>query len=69
MAIFYIFHGVFDDYNEEMLAILNFYKEVEKQTMILFLFISSSFFGFLLLFFFVFFVFSVLVLSCAICIG
>ena len=38
MAIFYIFHGVFDDYNEEMLAILNFYKEVEKQTMILFLF-------------------------------
>ena len=39
MAIFYIFHGVFDDYNEEMLAILNFYKEVEKQTMILFLFI------------------------------
>ena len=57
MAIFYIFHGVFDDYNEEMLAILNFYKEVEKQTMILFLFISL-FFGFLLLFFFVFFVFS-----------
>ena len=37
MAIFYIFHGVFDDYNEEMLAILNFYKVVEKQTMILFL--------------------------------
>ena len=57
MAIFYIFHGVFDDYNEEMLAILNFYKEVEKQTMILFLFISSSFFVFLK-FFFVFFVFS-----------
>ena len=57
MAIFYIFHGVFDDYNEEMLAILNFYKEVEKQTMILFLSISF----FLLRFyknFFVFFVFS-----------
>ena len=33
MAIFYIFHGVFDDYNVEKLAILNFYKEVEKQTM------------------------------------
>ena len=56
MAIFYIFHGVFDDYNEEMLAILNFYKEVEKQTMILFLFIS--FFGVFFLIFFVFFVFS-----------
>ena len=50
MAIFYIFHGVFDDYNEEMLAILNFYKEVEKQTMILFLFIYF-FFGFLKIFF------------------
>ena len=46
MAIFYIFHGVFDDYNEEMLAILNFYKEVEKQTMILFLFIYFFFWGF-----------------------
>ena len=56
MAIFYIFHGVFDDYNEEMLAILNFYKEVEKQTMILFLFIS--FFWVFKKIFFVFFVFS-----------
>ena len=56
MAIFYIFHGVFDDYNEEMLAIHNFYKEVEKQTMILFLFIS--FFGGFFIIFFVFFVFS-----------
>ena len=56
MAIFYIFHGVFDDYNEEMLAILNFYKEVEKQTMILFLFIS--FFWVFFIIFFVFFVFS-----------
>ena len=56
MAIFYIFHGVFDDYNEEVLAILNFYKEVKKQTMLQFLFISF-FYGFLL-FFFVFFVFS-----------
>ena len=50
MAIFYIFHGVFDDYNEEMLAILNLYKEVEKQTMILFLFIFF-FLGFLKNFF------------------
>ena len=48
MAIFYMFHGVFDDYNEKMLAILNFYKEVEKPTMILFLFISFIlFWGFL----------------------
>ena len=53
MAIFYIFHGVFDDYNEEMLAILNFYKEVEKQTMILFLFISV-FLGVFIIFFCVF---------------
>ena len=59
MAIFYIFHGVFDDYNEEMLAILNFYKEVEKQTMILFLFISFFLFLFwVFIIFFVFFVFS-----------
>ena len=57
MAIFYIFHGVFDDYNEEMLAILNFYKEVEKQTMILFLSISFFLLRFYK-FFFVFFVFS-----------
>ena len=57
MAIFYIFHGVFDDYNEEMLAILNFYKEVEKQTMILFLSISFFLLRFYKIFF-VFFVFS-----------
>ena len=37
MAIFYIFYGILDDYIEEMLAILNFYNMVEKQTMILFL--------------------------------
>ena len=37
MAIFYIFYGVLDDYIEEMLAILNFYNVVKKQTMILFL--------------------------------
>ena len=37
MAIFYIFYGVLDGYIEEMLAILNFYNVVEKQTMILFL--------------------------------
>ena len=37
MAIFYIFYGVLDDYIEEMLAILNFYNAVKKQTMILFL--------------------------------
>ena len=36
MAIFYIFYGILDDYIEEMVAILNFYNVVEKQTMILF---------------------------------
>ena len=44
MAIFYIFYGILDDYIEEMVAILNFYNVVEKQTMILFL--SRFYFGF-----------------------
>ena len=44
MAIFYIFYGVLDGYIEEMLAILHFYKVVEKQSTILFL--SRFNFGF-----------------------